>query len=189
MPDRVKEAVFDILGAHYGTPGELPPLRVADLFCGGGTMGLEAVSRGAASCVFFENGGEALAALRKNLNALGAGPELSVVRCDIYDGGIRLAKPRGPFDLLFVDPPYADAEDVSPAGRLPRLMRQLARATPPESEAILVLHHPHPVAYSTVDAGAWQVMDERRYGSAGITLFGLPTEHDTREPAHDGGAA
>ncbi|MCH7814456.1 MAG: RsmD family RNA methyltransferase [Planctomycetes bacterium] len=54
FPDRIKEAVFDILGARWGSPGTVPPLWVADLFAGSGSLGLEAVSRGARGCVFVE---------------------------------------------------------------------------------------------------------------------------------------
>src|SRR3989304_6946937 len=79
MPDRVKQAIFDMLGSRYDDPGALPPLLVADVFAGGGSMGLEALSRGAAFCSFFERDRQALEALCSNIESLGAGQESRVV--------------------------------------------------------------------------------------------------------------
>src|SRR3972149_2479777 len=84
MPDRVKQTIFDMLGSRYDCPGALPPLLVADVFAGGGSMGWEALSRGAAFCGFFERAREALDALRRNVESLGAGLESSIVSGDAW---------------------------------------------------------------------------------------------------------
>ncbi len=65
--DRVRESIFDMLGSMGGVEG----LRVADLFCGSGALGLEALSRGAATAVFVDHDPDALAAVRVNLDAVG----------------------------------------------------------------------------------------------------------------------
>jgi 16S rRNA (guanine966-N2)-methyltransferase len=82
----------------------LPGARVLDLFAGSGALGLEALSRGAESCVFVENGPPAIKALRANLDALGAGGRGRIVRSD----AVRFAQglERGAFDVAFADPPY-----------------------------------------------------------------------------------
>ena len=84
MLDRVKAAVFDTLGSWYGTPGRLPPIVVADVFAGGGTLGLEALSRGARTGVFFENNGAVLDVLRRNLAKLGVGARGAVEAVDAW---------------------------------------------------------------------------------------------------------
>ena len=67
MPDRLKEAIFAMLGDYYDCPGELPELHVADVFAGSGSLGLEALSRGASTCYFFERDRKALEMLKINL--------------------------------------------------------------------------------------------------------------------------
>jgi 16S rRNA (guanine966-N2)-methyltransferase len=102
--DRVREALFSILGAR------VEDARVLDLFAGSGALGLEALSRGARQATFVESAPAALAALRTNLEALGA--EAEVVRADAVrwlrgaSGGARQ------YDLVFLDPPYGRAADL-----------------------------------------------------------------------------
>ncbi|MDO8916019.1 MAG: RsmD family RNA methyltransferase, partial [Coriobacteriia bacterium] len=78
--DRVREALFDALGARLGS--DLGGGAVLDLFAGTGALGLEALSRGASSAVFVENDRAALVALRRNIETLGAGPRAVVVPGD-----------------------------------------------------------------------------------------------------------
>jgi len=99
--DRAREALFSRLGPLDGA-------RLADLFAGSGSLGLEALSRGAASCTFVESGRAALTALRANLADLAPAGGAVVVRNSLPAALDRLT---GPFDLLFLDPPYA-AEDL-----------------------------------------------------------------------------
>lgn len=95
--DRAREALFSMLASRLGS---FEGLRVADLFAGTGALGLEALSRGAARCTFVENDRGALAALKANVDALGAGG-----RADIRAQSA-LAAIGGPFDLVMLDPPY-----------------------------------------------------------------------------------
>ncbi len=102
--DRVREAVFDILFSLGGVEG----MQVADLFAGTGAMGIEALSRGAASVTFVDRDPVALGAVRQNLEAVGlAAPEregdATVVRADV-DTWVAATLAR--FDLVFCDPPY-----------------------------------------------------------------------------------
>ena len=100
--DRVREALFSILGDR------VPDVRVLDLFAGSGALGIEALSRGAASAVFVERDRGALDALRRNLDAVGADAE--VRREDVLRF---LARPEGTFDLVLCDPPYDGAPRVA----------------------------------------------------------------------------
>jgi 16S rRNA (guanine966-N2)-methyltransferase len=96
--DRVRETLFSMLASRLGS---LEELRVADLFAGSGALGLEALSRGAASASFVESDSKAAAVIRRNADKLGAGDRIQVF------GGSALALRRAePFDLVLADPPY-----------------------------------------------------------------------------------
>jgi 16S rRNA (guanine966-N2)-methyltransferase len=100
--DRLREALFNILQHSYGDP--VSGARVLDLFAGTGAMGLEALSRGAAFVLFVDDGAEARALLRGNVDALGAGGASKVYRRDATRLGP--CAPLSPFSLAFLDPPY-----------------------------------------------------------------------------------
>ena len=100
--DRLRESVFNILVHAYDNP--IDGARVLDLFAGTGALGIEAVSRGAAFALFVDNGTEARALLRNNVEALGLGGVTKVYRRDATDPGP--CHPLEPFALAFLDPPY-----------------------------------------------------------------------------------
>lgn len=103
--DRVRESLFNLL-AHgpYGDPPPPEGRRVLDLFAGTGALGIEALSRGAATATFVDQGTKALSLLRRNLDRLGVADETRVVSRD----ATRLGRnPGEPYDLAFLDPPYA----------------------------------------------------------------------------------
>jgi 16S rRNA (guanine966-N2)-methyltransferase len=146
--DRVREAWMSIL-----TP-ELDGARVLDLFAGSGALGLEALSRGAASATFVELAPASLEALRANIEALGVGPRATVHRGD----ALRFAQAlgRGAYDVAFADPPYAgDAAD-----RLVALFRREPFAR------ILSVEHP---ADRRVEGD-----ETRRYGDTAVTFCRSP---------------
>jgi 16S rRNA (guanine966-N2)-methyltransferase len=100
--DRLRESIFNILIHAYDDPIE--GARVLDLFAGTGALGIEAVSRGAAFTLFVDNGAEARALLRNNVEALGLGGVTKIYRRDATNLGP--AHPMEPFSLAFIDPPY-----------------------------------------------------------------------------------
>src|SRR6201985_2894076 len=100
--DRLRESLFNILIHAYDNPIE--DARVLDLFAGTGALGIEAVSRGAKFTLFVDNGAEARALLRNNVEALGLGGVTKVFRRDA--GNLGPAHPVEPFGLVFLDPPY-----------------------------------------------------------------------------------
>jgi 16S rRNA (guanine966-N2)-methyltransferase len=100
--DRLRESVFNILVHAYDNP--LQDARVLDLFAGTGALGIEAVSRGAAFTLFVDNGAEARALLRNNVEALALGGVTKVYRRDATNLGP--AYPMEPFSVAFLDPPY-----------------------------------------------------------------------------------
>jgi 16S rRNA (guanine966-N2)-methyltransferase len=100
--DRLREALFNILAHSYDDP--VTGARVLDLFAGTGALGIEAISRGAAYALFVDDGVEARALLRDNIEALGLGGVTRIFRRDATKLGP--AHPLEPFSLVFLDPPY-----------------------------------------------------------------------------------
>ncbi len=100
--DRAREALFNKL--QHAFPGRLEGARVLDLFAGTGALGLEALSRGAQSCLFIEMGADARGAIRDNIEALGLQGRTKIFRRDASRLGE--AGTIAPFDLVFADPPY-----------------------------------------------------------------------------------
>jgi 16S rRNA (guanine966-N2)-methyltransferase len=100
--DRLRESLFNILAHGYGNP--TADARVLDLFAGTGALGLEAISRGAAFALFVDDGAEARALMRDNVETLGLGGVTRIFRRDATKLGP--AHPIEPFTLVFLDPPY-----------------------------------------------------------------------------------
>jgi 16S rRNA (guanine966-N2)-methyltransferase len=100
--DRLRESLFNILMHAYADP--VSDARVLDLFAGTGALGIEAISRGAGFCLFVDDGAEARALIRQNVDALGLGMVTRVFRRDATKLGA--AHPVEPFSLVFLDPPY-----------------------------------------------------------------------------------
>ena len=100
--DRLRESLFNILMHSYD--GAITGARVLDLFAGTGALGLEAMSRGAAFALFIDDGAEARALIRQNVEALGLGGITRIFRRDATRLGS--AHPNEPFGLVFLDPPY-----------------------------------------------------------------------------------
>jgi 16S rRNA (guanine966-N2)-methyltransferase len=97
LSDRAREGLFSSLG------NRVEGARCADLFAGTGAMGIEALSRGAASCLFVDSGSAAIRAIRENLERTGLGGQATVVRGDVLNA---LERDPVPLDLALLDPPY-----------------------------------------------------------------------------------
>lgn len=112
--DRTRETLFSMLASRLGS---FEGLRVADLFAGSGALGLEALSRGAAHCLFVEQDAAAIRAIRANVSALKA-----EARCDVRAASVLALGPaRAPLDLLLLDPPYGTGAGSVALDRLARL--------------------------------------------------------------------
>jgi 16S rRNA (guanine966-N2)-methyltransferase len=107
--ERQRKALFDILGHGKFAPGGISCLtgaRVLDAFAGTGALGLEALSRGAATCVFVEHAAPARRVLEANIRSLGAGPETRALAMDSTRPTAPPLPPFAPATLVFLDPPY-----------------------------------------------------------------------------------
>ena len=151
--DRVREALFSILGAR------VPQARVLDLFAGSGALGIEALSRGALEVTFVDDAHAAIKAIKANLQALSV--QGRVQKSDALRHLAHASNTGAQYDLVFLDPPYRQAE---------RLARPLSEALP----AVLA---PGAVAVAESDRRAPLALDlplhdERRYGDTLIRIYG-----------------
>jgi 16S rRNA (guanine966-N2)-methyltransferase len=146
--DRVREALFSILGAR------VVDARVLDLFAGSGALGIEALSRGAAEATFVDDAVPAVQVIRANLKALRAWGD--VRKAD----ALKFLAGAGEYDLVFLDPPYRDAE---------RLARRLSQALPavlaPDALVVAESDRRTPLELHLA------LRDERRYGDTLLRLY------------------
>lgn len=151
--EKVREAWFSALG-----PGAVDGVRVADLFAGSGALGLEALSRGAASVDFVESRRRVVGVLRENVEELGVADRVRVVRGGV-EGFLDGREGEAPYDLVLADPPYGEGWPRRLADRLRR--RPFAR--------LLCVEH-EPGALDGAAGTAW----ERTYGDSALTFLRPP---------------
>jgi 16S rRNA (guanine966-N2)-methyltransferase len=135
--DRAKVMLFDHIRHR------MPGARVFDAFCGTGTLGFEALSRGARSVVFAERDHRAHELLIENAARLGVVDQVLCWRVDVTRSSL---KPKGadwtPFDVVFFDPPYAAIGGMAPGGDLWRCLQRLRKSDVTSADALLVVRGP-----------------------------------------------
>ncbi|UNU42821.1 16S rRNA (guanine(966)-N(2))-methyltransferase RsmD [Sphingopyxis sp. YF1] len=154
--DRTRETLFSMLASRLGS---FEGLQVADLFAGSGALGIEALSRGAAHCLFAEQDRDALDALRTNLSVLGAAP-----RADVRAGSVLALGPaKRSFDLLMFDAPYTTGAGSVALDKLNRLgwigTESWISIETAEKES--------------VDVAGFEIDAQRKVGKAKLTLLRL----------------
>ena len=150
--DRTREALFSMLVSRLGG---FEDLAVADLFAGSGALGLEALSRGAASCLFVEQDKPALDALRTNIAKLGAKADVRA------QSVLALGPARAPLDLILMDPPYGTNAGLVALDKLARL-GWVGPATWVSIET---------ARNEVVEVMGFEVDAEKIYGKARVTLL------------------
>jgi len=156
--DRLRESIFDILASRHAE--RLEGARVVDLFAGSGALGVEAISRGAAFALFVDNGLEARALLRGNVETLGLGGVTRIWRADATKLGRAPAGP--PFDLAFLDPPYGQGL-AAPA------LAGLVSGGWLAASALVVVEESAKAEIAPPQG--LQPLDERVYGDAKLVFF------------------
>lgn len=156
--DRTREALFNILSHRHAD--RLPGARVLDLFSGTGALGIEALSRGAAFCLFVETSAQGRALVRRNLEAVGAEGRAKIFRRDATRLGPADAMP--PFGLVFADPPYGKGSGQAAL----RSAREGGWLLP---DCLCVLEEAADAPFEADPAFAAE--DERRYGDTVIRLL------------------
>ncbi|HYZ24102.1 MAG TPA: 16S rRNA (guanine(966)-N(2))-methyltransferase RsmD [Rhodopila sp.] len=160
--DRVRQALFDMLiHAPWGGRQVLDGAVVLDVFAGTGALGLEALSRGAASAYFIENDSAALRVLRANVTACGAAKQVTILAADVLTlAPARMSVGAG---LVFLDPPYG--HDL-----VPRAILHLRQTGYIAASALAVAE----TARDDMLNVEFDVLAERNYGVARVMVFRLP---------------
>ena len=154
--DRVREAIFNLL-INGADAVEIEGARVLDLFAGTGALGLEALSRGAATCTLVDDGAAARALLRDNIDRMRAMGRTKVFRRD----ATRLGENRGaPFTLVFLDPPYGQG-----LGAAALAAAQAGGWLAPGARIVWEENAPQPAP------PGFRLRDQRRYGETHVTLL------------------
>ena len=155
MTDRMRESVFSALG-------DLSDAVVLDLYAGSGSLGLEALSRGASKATFVESSREAILKLEQNIEATGFDDRAEVVWADV---NLVIGKhAAGRVDLIFVDPPYSTKTTMVQSDLEAIVMEGFL-----SDEGRVVVHRP--ANESSIDALGLQPVWEREFGQSKIVVF------------------
>lgn len=158
--------------------------RVADVFSGVGTMGLEALSRGAQSCVFFEADSRVFQALSENVEAIAKDRQTLCWKTNIHRTSFR---PNGrdeclPYSLVFFDPPYAQCPLLHNGGALAKGLQRLAKPEVTTGSAVVILRTPGHFEFS--ECVAWNISDCWRISTMNLWILRKPSlETDLEQPA------
>lgn len=162
--DRVKESLFSVL-FKYDLPADKV---VGDLFSGVGSLGLEALSRGAQFVTFVENDSNVLTTLNKNIEKAGFIKDSKVIKANAFKIGAPPCPGGRIYDLIFVDPPYADTENVGIDSRLGNLLDILAGQIEPGGFVVVRTRR-------TIELpdqyGSLKVIERRGWGTMAITIL------------------
>jgi len=158
--DKVRQAIFNIL-RHQDYGFSLEGARAADLFAGTGALGIEALSQGAAFCLFIEDAAESRALIQRNIEDLGLTGVTKIFRRDATQLGKMAPASGGPFDLVFLDPPYRK-DLIAPALTSLREGGWLAE------NALLVAEIAED---ETLAIENFEMLDDRVYGETRVTFL------------------
>ncbi len=169
--DRVRESVFNILQNRLGLSG----ISVLDLFAGTGSLGFEAISRGAGLVTFVDSGRAAAGLIRKNAEALGITDLCEVVTQDAVGF---ISGRNGIFRLIFADPPY----EYPALGQIPR---RILSAGMLEPGGYLIVEHRRGTLFEPAYPPEGTIT--RRFGNTEVTFFTQPPANPEREPEGETG--
>lgn len=158
ITDRVKESIFSILTNTYNMP---EGCKVADIFSGTGSFGLESLSRGASCVTFVDMNREVVDILKKNIEKAHYQQYCRVVRGDAFKAGAPVVPGESLFDLAFVDPPYPLTEQTGQDSRLGKMLMLMNQQMRPGG-LVLVRTNKHSVVEDSY--GSLNVIDRRQWG-------------------------
>jgi 16S rRNA (guanine(966)-N(2))-methyltransferase RsmD len=173
MTGLAKKSLFGILAPY------LVDAKVADLYCGTGTLGLEAISNGAAHCWFAERDKAVLDRLGRNIQTLGAADRCTVWRGDVLAGLARRLESAGErLDVVFVDPPYAHSRKWDWAVTARKLFAPLGEHLAADAIVVVRTESSVEVPSSLAELDLWR---RKEYGGMAVDLFKLRTTEGGQE--------
>ncbi len=149
----------------------IPGGGVLDLFAGTGAMGIEALSRGAKSCVFVENDGSAIQVIKKNLEATRLQDKALVLKFDVFEIVPYLVKKNIEADLVLASPPYPLLEQSSYRNKILILFSSLCSRYIVQPEGIMILQHRKKDREMSLDDFSLELFDTRIYGDTQLSFF------------------
>jgi len=164
ITDGVKESLFDVLFEYDLPRGAV----VADLFAGVGSLGLEALSRGAEFVTFIERDPKIIVILNRNIEKASFVKESKVIRADAFKIGAPIDCERQKYDLVCVDPPYADTKNVQTGSPLSGLLDILDGQIVPNG---IVVVRTSSGTFLLEQYGRFKMMERRRWGSMAVTFM------------------
>jgi len=162
--DRVKESLFSVLYKY----DLIEDGCIADLFSGVGSLGLEAISRGAAFAVFVEKDPKVIAVLKKNIEKAGFSDKSKIIKADTFKIGAPVEFDRPRYSVVFVDPPYSMTKDVGERSLLSGLMILLAEQL---AEDGIVVVRTHKQTELLPRYGRFEIIDRRVWGTMAVTIL------------------
>lgn len=177
ITDRVKESLFSVL-YRYDLPNDA---TVADLFCGVGSLGLEALSRGAKSVTFIEKDSKIIATLNENIERAGFVDQSTVIRADAFTAGASVGSGGELYGVVFVDPPYAATMNVGDSSALSSLLDILGDQM--TTGGIAVVRTSQEVSLLE-RYGPFRIQERRQWGTMAVTIL-TKTECDIRHTQDD----
>lgn len=160
--DRVRQIVFDRL------EGQIEGAKIADVFSGVGTMGMEAISRGAASCVFIEGDSDVHESLTQNVDLILEDQPTVCWKTNIHRTSFRPKNSEEclPYTLMFFDPPYVQCPLMNDGGVLGKALDRMAKPTVSTDDATIILRTP--LRFDFLETPAWKIEDTWRISTMKI---------------------
>ncbi|MCK9274193.1 MAG: 16S rRNA (guanine(966)-N(2))-methyltransferase RsmD [Syntrophales bacterium] len=152
---KVKESLFNILGSVEG-------IKFLDLFAGAGTVGIEALSRGAHPVIFVERNAVHVRAIKRNLNQSGIDQKCGIMATPVEKALLILASKKEEYDIIFADPPYEQ-------GMAADLVKLLGTYNVLKRDGLLVIEHS--IREECPESSIFQLTDHRRYGDTALAFF------------------
>jgi 16S rRNA (guanine966-N2)-methyltransferase len=164
ITDRVKESLFNVLQKYDLPAGK----TVADLFAGVGSLGLEALSRGAAFVTFVEQNPKIVPILKRNIEKAGFVEQSKVIRADAFKVALPTDAGHPQYDLAFVDPPYVDSAQTQAGSALTILLTRLADCIAGNG---LVIVRTHQETILSQSYGPLKIIERRQWGTMAVTIL------------------
>lgn len=165
IPDRIKESLFNILA------DVVPGSRIIDMYAGTGAIGIEALSRGAKSCIFIENDRTAVHVIKKNLEVTKLQGTAQVLKYDVFEITPYLEKNNIEVDLVFASPPYPLIEKKTYRDKLLTLFSSLCSKHIIRPDGLMMLQHRKTDFEITPEVFYTELFDTRVYGDTQISFF------------------
>ena len=164
ITDRVKQSLYDVLQKYDLPAGKV----VADIFAGVGSLGLEALSRGAVFATFVEQNPQIAPVLKRNIEKAGFVGQSKIVKSDAFSVAWPVDAANPQYDLAFVDPPYVDSANTQTASPLTALLNRLSERV---SDGGFVIVRTHCDTVLSQSYGPLKIIERRQWGNMAITIL------------------